>query len=191
MAQADESVDPQLESKLCNLLISRVQDYAIFMLNPEGQVMTWNEGARLIKGYTRSEIIGKPLSVFYTPEDQQRGRPAEMMRQAVVHGRVEDEGWRVRKDGSRFWADVVLTAVRDDTGHLIGFAKITRDLTERRTAEAAIGELSARLFRLQDEERQRLAGHLHDKTSTYLTQVLGSLYRVKAHLRKADVVLLG
>jgi signal transduction histidine kinase len=103
---------------------------------------------------------------------------------------VEDEGWRVRKDGSRFWADVVITAVRDDTGKLTGFAKITRDLTERRQAEAAIGELSARLFRLQDEERQRLAGHLHDRTSTYLTQVLGSLYRVKAHLKKADVVLL-
>jgi PAS domain S-box-containing protein len=190
MAQTDDALDPLLESKLCSLLISRVQDYAIFMLNPEGRVMTWNDGARLIKGYARSEIVGQPMARFYTAEDQEAGRPADLLREATEHGRVEDEGWRVRKDGTRFWADVVITAVKDDTGHLTGFAKITRDLTERRTAEAAIGELSARLFRLQDEERQRLAGHLHDKTSNYLTQVLGSLYRVKAHLKSADVVLL-
>jgi signal transduction histidine kinase len=130
------------------------------------------------------------MSRFYTREDQQRERPAELLREAATQGRVEDEGWRVRKDGSRFWADVVITAVRDNTGQLVGFAKITRDLTERRKAEAAIGELSTRLFRLQDEERQQLAEQLHDRTSTYLTQVLGSLYRVKAHLKAADVVLL-
>jgi len=187
---ADEELDPALENKLCSLLIARVQDYAIFMLNPQGEVMSWNEGARLINGYARREIVGQSMTRFYTPEDQQRGRPAELLARAARDGRVEDEGWRVRKDGSRFWADVVITAVKDDTGQLIGYAKITRDLTERRTAEAAIGELSARLFRLQDEERQRLAGHLHDRTSTYLTQVLGSLYRVKAHLKSADVVLL-
>jgi len=190
MPQAEEVTDPNLENKLCSLLIARIQDYAIFMLNPQGYVMTWNDGARLIKGYARSEIVGKPMTVFYTPEDQERGRPAQLLREAVRDGRVEDEGWRVRKDGSRFWADVVITAVKDETGHLTGFAKITRDLTERRQAEAAIGELSARLFRLQDEERQRLAGHLHDRTSAYLTHVLGSLYRVKAHLKKEDVVLL-
>ena len=190
MAAVDEALNPELENKLCSLLISRVRDYAIFMLNPEGRVMSWNEGARVIKGYTRDEIIGESFTRFYTAEDQQRGRPAEMLREAAASGRVEDEGWRVRKDGTRFWADVVITAVRDDKGELIGFAKIARDLTERRRAEAAIGELSARLFRLQDEERQRLAGHLHDKTSSYLTQVLGSLYRVKAHLKSADVVLL-
>src|SRR3954469_6725299 len=187
---ANEELDPALENKLCSLLIARVQDYAIFMLNPEGEVMSWNEGARLIKGSTRREVVGQSMTRFYTPEDQQRGRPAELLATAARDGRVEDEGWRVRKDGSRFWADVVITAVKDDTGQLIGYAKITRDLTERRTAEAAIGELSARLFRLQDEERQRLAGHLHDRTSTYLTQVLGSLYRVKAHLKTADVMLL-
>jgi signal transduction histidine kinase len=103
---------------------------------------------------------------------------------------VEDEGWRVRKDGTRFWADIVITAVRDDTGKLLGFAKITRDLTERRKAEATIGELSGRLFMMQDEERQRLAGQLHDRTSVSLTAVLGSLYRVKAHLKSPDVLLL-
>jgi len=190
MEQANDTLDPSLENKLCGLLISRVQDYAIFMLNPDGKVMTWNEGARLIKGYNRSEIIGQPMSRFYTVEDQQLGRPAELLRRATTNGRVEDEGWRVRKDGSRFWADVVVTAIRDDRGDLTGFAKITRDLTERRKAEAAIGELSGKLFRLQDEERQRLAGQLHDRTSTYLTAVLSSLYRVKAHLKSEDVVLL-
>jgi PAS domain S-box-containing protein len=190
MSQPHKALHPELENKLCGLLIARVQDYAIFMLNPKGEVMSWNDGARLIKGYTRDEIVGQSMSRFYSPEDQQRGRPAALLQEAVKNGRVEDEGWRVRKDGSRFWADVVITAVRDDTGQLLGFAKITRDLTERRQAEAAIGELSARLFRIQDEERQRLAGHLHDRTSTYLTQVLGSLYRVKAHLKAADVILL-
>jgi PAS domain S-box-containing protein len=187
---ADEALDISLENKLCSLLIARVQDYAIFMLNPKGEVMSWNDGARLIKGYSRSEIVGQPMSRFYTPEDQEAGRPGALLREATMAGRVEDEGWRVRKDGTRFWADVVITAVKDDTGQLIGFAKITRDLTERRRAEAAIGDLAARLFRIQDEERQRLAGHLHDRTSSYLTQVVGSLYRVKAHLKKADVVLL-
>ena len=179
-----------LENKLCSLLISRVQDYAIFMLNTKGEVMTWNTGAQLIKGYTRDEILGKPMTTFYAPEDQKRGRPQQLLREAEEQGRVEDEGWRVRKDGSRFWADVVITAVRNDEGQLIGFAKITRDLTERRRAEAAIGELSAKLFRMQDEERQRLAAQLHDRTSSSLTSVLGSLYRVKAHLKAADVVLL-
>ena len=185
-----EAMDPVLENRLCSLLIARIQDYAIFMLNPQGEVMTWNEGARLIKGYTRDEIIGKHMSTFYTAEDRERGRPQQLLREATENGRVEDEGWRVRKDGTRFWADVVITAVRDDHGELIGFAKITRDLTERRNAEAAIGELSGRLLRLQDDERQRLATKLHDRSSSYLTAVLGSLYRVKAHLKSADVLLL-
>jgi len=187
---ATEQNDPDIENKLCSLLIARVRDYAIFMLNPEGRVMTWNEGARLIKGYSKQEIIGQPMTKFYTPEDQERGRPQELLQEAMRNGRVEDEGWRVRRDGTRFWADIVITAVRDDHGKLLGFAKITRDLTERRRAEAAIGELSGRLFMMQDEERSRLAGQLHDRTSVSLTAVLGSLYRVKAHLKTPDVLLL-
>jgi PAS domain S-box-containing protein len=187
---AAQPVDPDLDNKLCSLLIARVRDYAIFMLNPEGRVMTWNDGARLIKGYTRDEIIGQSMTRFYTAEDQENGRPQELLQKAMRNGRAEDEGWRVRKDGTRFWADVVITAVKDDTGKLLGFAKITRDLTERRKAEAAIGELSGRLFMMQDEERQRLASQLHDRTSVSLTAVLGSLYRVKAHLKSPDVVLL-
>ncbi|MGH7529823.1 MAG: PAS domain-containing sensor histidine kinase [Gemmatimonadales bacterium] len=180
MAQIDVAESPLSSSEeLCNLLLARVRDYAIFMISPEGTVMTWNTGAELMKGYTPSEIIGQSFARFYTPQDQQRNLPAELLDHAAAHGRVEDEGWRVRKDGTRFWADVVITALRDDHGRLRGFAKITRDLTERRTAEAAIGELSARLFQLQDEERQRLSAQLHDRTSPSLTAVLAGPHRVK------------
>ncbi len=174
----------QLESlkereELCSLLIARIKDYAIFMVSPTGTVMSWNDGARLIKGYTRDEIIGQSMEKVYTPEAIARGLPTELLRRAAEEGRVEDEGWRVRKDGTRFWANVVVTALRDESGGLTGFAKITRDLTERRKAESAIGELSGRLIRLQDDERQRLAQQLHDRTSPYLSAVLASLYTVK------------
>jgi hypothetical protein len=124
-----------VEADVLPLLIEAVQDYAIFMVSTDGTVQTWNPGAQRIKGYTAAEIIGRHFSVFYTPEDQADGRPARLLGRALEQGRVEDEGWRVRKDGTRFWADVVLTAVRDRSGHHIGFAKVTRDLTERREAE--------------------------------------------------------
>src|SRR5579884_1429720 len=108
------------------------------LLDPQGRIITWNEGARRIKGYQAQEVLGKPISIFYTSEDREHGKPAQVLRMAAEHGSFEDEGWRVRKDGSRFWADVVVTALRDDDGHLIGFAKITRDLTERKRAEEAL-----------------------------------------------------
>lgn len=117
------------------LLIEAVQDYAIFLLGPEGHVRTWNPGAERAKGYAASEIIGQHFSVFYTPKEREAGRPHWLLGRAAAEGRVEDEGWRVRKDGTRFWADVILTALRDANGTLYGFAKITRDLTERRRAE--------------------------------------------------------
>jgi PAS domain S-box-containing protein len=116
-------------------LIEGVQEYAIFMLDPEGRVTTWNAGAQRIKGYTAQEIVGQHLSRFYPPEDVQAGKPARALKTAATTGKFEDEGWRVRKDGSRFWASVVLTALRDETGVLRGFTKITRDLTERKRAE--------------------------------------------------------
>jgi len=168
--------------ELCTILIARVRDYAIFALNAEGRVITWNEGARLIKGYNAEEIIGQHIEKFYTPEDVKRGKPRQLLKQAAKDGRVEDEGWRVRKDGTRFWADVVITALHDDHGRLTGFAKITRDLTERRNAEEAIGELSGRLFLLQDEERKRLARQLHDRTRPYLSAVLASLFKIREHV---------
>ena len=113
-------------------LTSEVKDYAIFMLDPDGNVQTWNEGAHRIKGYAPNEIIGRHFSCFYLQEEIDRGKPAELLATALRQGRVEDESWRVRKDGSRFWAHVAITPVHDDSGKLLGFTKVTRDITERK-----------------------------------------------------------
>jgi len=125
--------DQQLRS-----LVEGVRDYAIYLLDREGYITTWNPGAERIKHYTSDEIIGKHFSRFFTQEDAERGRPAELLRLATERGRIEEEGWRVRKDGSRFWANVILTAIRDTTGELTGFAKVTRDYTDRKRAEEAV-----------------------------------------------------
>ena len=117
------------------LLVESVRDYAIFMLTPEGCIATWNAGAQAIKGYTADEIIGSHFSRFYEPESIARGWPDHELALAKAHGRFEDEGWRVRKDGTRFWASVIITALRDTEGRLRGFAKVTRDLTARRRLE--------------------------------------------------------
>ena len=120
------------------LLVQSVKDYAIIMLDPEGNVASWNEGAQKFKGYRAEEIVGKNFSIFYTPEDIARGKPAQELKIAADQGRFEDEGWRVRKDGSRFWANVTITALRNPDGSLRGFGKVTRDLTERKLVEEAL-----------------------------------------------------
>src|SRR5690348_2519375 len=120
---------------LYRLLIEQVEDYAIFALDTEGHVRTWNPGAERLKGYKASEIIGKDFSTFYPPESVAAGLPRKLLRLALEQGHASNEGWRVRKDGTRFWASVVITALQDDEGHHVGFAKITRDLTARRSAE--------------------------------------------------------
>jgi PAS domain S-box-containing protein len=117
------------------LMIDSVRDYAIFMLDPDGHVASWNKGAQRIKGYTADEIIGRHFSTFYTAEDIAAGKPAHELKHAARQGKFEEEGIRLRKDGSAFWASVVITAVRDEDGSLVGFAKVTRDLTERRAAQ--------------------------------------------------------
>jgi PAS domain S-box-containing protein len=136
------------------LLVDSVRDYAIFMLDPDGRVASWNAGAEAIKGYRREEIVGEDMSTFYTAEDRAAGRPRRLLAAARSAGRVEDEGWRVRKDGSRFWADVVITALRDPAGQLVGYAKVTRDLTARREAERKQREmeglLAATLYSIGD-----------------------------------------
>jgi PAS domain S-box-containing protein len=124
-----------IEEHQFELLVASVKDYAIVMLDPEGHVTSWNAGAQQIKGYRADEVIGKHMSIFYPPEDVARGRPRALLDAALAQGRVEDEGWRLRKDGSRFWADVVITALRDSNGTLRGFGKVTRDLTARSDAE--------------------------------------------------------
>jgi PAS domain S-box-containing protein len=127
------------------LLVGSVRDYAIYMLDADGHVRSWNAGARHIKGYTEAEILGRHFSRFYTPEDVAAGRPAAALRAAVTDGKFEEENWRVRKDGSHFWANVVITAVRDDRGALLGFAKVTRDLTERKQGEEKLRRYAAEL----------------------------------------------
>jgi PAS domain S-box-containing protein len=135
------------------LVIESVSDYAIFMLDPSGRIETWNRGAQLIKGYEPSEIVGKRIDTFYTSEDRRSGKPDALLAEARRNGRVEDEGWRVRKDGSRFWADVVITSHRDASGELLGFVKVTRDLTEKRDAELGRLQLAhtQEALRLRDE----------------------------------------
>jgi PAS domain S-box-containing protein len=129
--------------RIYQLMVDSVLDYAIFMLDPNGHVASWNKGAHRIKGYTADEIIGRHFSVFYPHEDIVSGKPAQELKTANRLGRFEDEGLRLRKDGTTFWASVVVTAVRDDDGALIGFAKVTRDLTERRAVqEKAIADAS-------------------------------------------------
>jgi PAS domain S-box-containing protein len=170
--------------------VNSVKDYAIFLLDPSGRVSTWNQGAERIKGYKADEIIGKHFSVFYPREAQESRWPEHELEIATRDGRFVDEGYRVRKDGTTFWAYVVITALRDQAGELRGFAKVTRDLSERREMEERthqlnkelrarllellesqrlvelrtmeLQKLSARLLHVQDEERRRMARTLHD-----------------------------
>ena len=129
---------PRETPETFRLLVEGVQDYAIFMLDGAGRVSTWNSGAERIKGYRAEEIVGQHFSRFYPPEAIAEGKPARLLAIAARDGRVEDEGWRMRKDGTRFWADVILTALRDSEGAVVGFAKVTRDLTERKEAQDAL-----------------------------------------------------
>ena len=123
------------------LLVEAVQDYAIFLLSAEGRILTWNLGAERIKGYTAEEAIGQHFSIFYTPEEREADRPMMLLGLAAEQGRYEDEGWRVRKDGTRFFADVLITALRDEEGRTYAFAKVTRDMTERLAAEERTRQL--------------------------------------------------
>jgi PAS domain S-box-containing protein len=194
-AYAREVILRQEEQRF-RLFIEAVKDYAIFMLDAQGHVSSWNEGAARLKRYAASEILGRHFSCFYSSEDDQDGKPARELEAATRDGRVEDEGWRLRKDGSRFWANVTVTAIRDSTGTLIGFAKVTRDFTdrmraqealrlanadltaevsERKSAEARLAmsekslrDLSLHLLRTQDEERKRIGRDLHDSLGQYL-----------------------
>src|SRR3984885_953020 len=135
------------EDRRYRLLVEAVTDYAIYMLDPTGVVTSWNAGAQRFKGYSADEIIGQHFSRFYTEEDRDRGLPATVLGIAAREGKFEAEGWRVRKDGSRFWAHVVIDPIRNSGGELTGFAKVTRDLTERKETMAALRR-SEEQFRL-------------------------------------------
>ena len=154
------------------LLVSEVVDYAILMLDPEGKVASWNAGAERIKGYKAQEIIGLHFSRFYPTEDLERGKPAHGLKVAAERGRYEDEGWRVRKDGSRFWANVVITALRDETGRLRGFGKVTRDITEHKRTQELLVQAKEEAERVSKFKDQFLSTMSHE-LRTPLNAVLG------------------
>ncbi|NEX94843.1 PAS domain-containing sensor histidine kinase [Caulobacter sp. 17J65-9] len=176
-ASSHVSLSADLGDDRYERLVQAVVDYAIYLLDPNGRVQSWNSGAARIKGYGAEEIVGQPFSLFYTPEDREAGKPERALRLAAEAGRFEDEGWRVRKDGSRFWALVVVDAVHDDDGRLIGFAKITRDITERREAEERLAEAREQLFQSQKMEALgRLTGGVAHDFNNLLTSVLGATH---------------
>ena len=154
----ENSVEDALEAseERFRLLVEGVKDYAIFMLDSQGHIMSWNPGAERMKGYRAEEIIGKHFSIFYTEKDLRRGHPQEELRIATSEGAYEEEGIRIRKDASKFWASVLITALRDEEGTLRGFAKVVRDVTERREAEE-------KLKQVREAERSRIARELHDR----------------------------
>jgi len=169
----------QGEEKL-RLMIASVQDYAIFMLDAKGCVTSWNPGAERITGYRQDEILGVHFSRLFTPEDIDDGKPARELDVAANQGRVEDEAWRVRKDGSRFWANVVISAVRDQLGQLVGFTKVTRDLTERRRLEDERVRLAQaqEAIRLRDEFLSIASHELRTPLTALQLQLQGLLKRV-------------
>jgi PAS domain S-box-containing protein len=154
------------------LLIESLQEYAIFLLDANGRVATWNAGAERIKGYRAEEIVGKHFSCFYLDEDQALGRPAKALNDALVHGQSQDEGWRVGKDGRRFWARVTTSRVLDHDGRLLGFSKVTRDRTERRKMELALHEKNIELQKTVEARGLFLANMSHE-LRTPLNGIIG------------------
>ena len=176
MTQQREAQQALLEAEArFRILVQGVTDYAIFMLDPEGRITNWNSGAQRIKGYSPGEIVGEHFSRFYTPEDTASGTPTRAIETARETGRYEAEGWRMRKDGTRFWASVVIDAIRDEAGELIGFAKITRDMTEKREAQLRLEQSREQLFRSQKMEALgQLTGGLAHDFNNLLTAILGA-----------------
>jgi len=213
VAMQSETALLQSEQRF-RLFVEAVRDYAIFMLDPTGNIVTWNNGAERIKGYKPWEIIGRHFSVFYPEADLKSRKPWHELEVAGKEGRFEDEGWRLRKDGSKFWANVIITAIKDENGRLLGFGKVTRDLTEKtftsmelqrvlenlekevteRTraeqrlyrSEQSLRRLSLHLLRTQDEERKRIGRDLHDSLGQCLAILKINLDSVRLGLPPAE-----
>lgn len=165
------------------LFVRSVREYAMFMLDAEGQLATWNEGAARMLGYWAGEIVGQHMSRLFTTEDIDRRLPARLLATAQTEGLVEDEGWRVRADGSRFWASVLITAVRGGHGQLLGFGNVIHDLTERKRA----GQV---LSAAHDQERRRVAASLNDSTSPSFVALVSKLHQLKKHTDEAGSQLV-
>jgi PAS domain S-box-containing protein len=183
-----EALDALIDSeRRFRILVQGVVDYAIYMLDPDGIVTNWNVGAERIKGYRADEIIGQHFSKFYTEEDRVAGVPARGLATAAREGKFESEGWRVRKNGERFWASVVVDAIRDENGELLGFAKVTRDMTERRKAQEELNEAREQLFQMQKLEAvgQLTGGIAHD-FNNLLTIVIGNVEMAQRNLEKSQ-----
>ncbi|CAN5478221.1 PAS domain-containing sensor histidine kinase [soil metagenome] len=168
------------------LLVQGVTDYAIYMLSPDGKISNWNAGAERIKGYTHAEVAGTHFSRFYTEEDRANGLPMRALAKALTEGRFESEGWRVRKDGSRFWAHVVIDPIHSDLGELIGFAKVTRDITERREANEALERAKEALFQSQKLEAiGKLTGGIAHDFNNLLSVVISGIDLLKSAAQSA------
>jgi PAS domain S-box-containing protein len=204
------------QTDLFRLLVEGIRDYAIFVLDPQGNVLTWNPGAQALKGYAREEIVGKHFSAFYPPESVQSGWPERELALAQKEGRFADEGWRIRKDGTSFWASVTITPLYGPDSQLSGFAKVTQDLTERRQAEERVQalnrelrqrvsqldesqrvielrtlelqKLSTRLLHIQDEERRRIARELHDDLGQQLTALKITLPQISQNKEPSRMI---
>jgi PAS domain S-box-containing protein len=183
MERSDRYLASLTEEGRYRLLIEAVTDYAIYLLDPSGIVTTWNPGAQRFKGYRADEIIGEHFSRFYSTEDRENGLPTRALETAKREGKFEAEGWRIRKDGSRFWAYVIIDPIRSPSGEIVGFAKITRDLTERKEAEVKIE--TAREFSLQAQKLEaigQLTGGIAHDFNNLLNAVLGSLEMLRKRL---------
>jgi PAS domain S-box-containing protein len=174
---------PSDQERQFQLLVDSIKDYAIFMLDPDGHVTSWNSGAQRIKGYRPDEILGRNFSEFYTDEDRAAGVPAQLLVRAAESGRAEAEGWRVRKDGSRFWASVILDRIDDEAGRHVGFAKVTRDVTEQHLAQEMLEQARERMLQAQKMEAigQLTGGVAHD-FNNLLTVVIGNLETIQQNL---------
>ena len=179
------------------LLVDSVKDYAIVMLDPEGHIVSWNPGAERIKGYRQEEILGKHFSCFYPPESVQRGLPEQELKTAAKEGRFEDEGWRVRKDGKQFWANAIITALRDKDGTLRGYGKVTRNLTERKQAEERIQQQSREIMELSTPVMQvwqgvvvaPLIGSLDsNRTQQFMERLLSRIVETNSPMALVDIM---
>jgi PAS domain S-box-containing protein len=179
------------------LLVESVKDYAIIMLDPDGNIASWNAGAQRFKGYSSEEVLGKHFSCFYTPEDVQRGLPDQELKAAAKEGRFEDEGWRVRKDGRKFWANVIITALREKDGTLRGFSKVTRDLTDRKQADEQIQQQAKEIMELSTPVMQvwrgvvvaPLIGSLDStRTQQFMERLLDRIVETNSPVALVDIM---